>query len=355
MNRGAVRRLPALAAAASIFCLALAASPAAGQAAPTGDPVGSLELLRDPRWTLGLRPPVNGANRDGPGADCLQRWQAALPSTADACWYLVTVEEADRLCDNLDTPAVDGDQVVYASAGGSKRLELRRGAGELLIVYDTEREWRRGCDLSLPDDGAQPRYLRGQAWNWPHLLLSQDLRDPRTAEGRLRLSDYREATLTLRMQLLASEKGSPAQCPPDSWGGQMIPDHCLLYVALVLVRDASAATPAAAGTLPPRIYALYPLFYSHGGERDDRADGAWLGHDPGQDAVYFTANRVPLEVGADRVVSIDARALAAEAVAAVQAGFGPEAYAVEGLLLGWEIWGAYRTLLRLGELSFQTR
>jgi hypothetical protein len=264
------------------------------------------------------------------------------------------VAETTRFCDNPDTPRVGGGRVIYASKDGAKRFEIDRAAGSVRFVFDTEAEWRNGCNLSLPWNGAEPRYLGGRAWNWPHFLLSQAIVDPHAEDGRLRPGRYEEVLLAFQAELLDSAKGKPAQCPPGSWGGQRIPDHCLFYAALVLLRE-SPRPPE--GVSPARIYALYPLFYSEGGERYDVPLAPWLGDDPAEAAVYFTPNHVCLEQGRAVDVSIDAPGLLEEAVGFINArhdaALRPGDYYLESLLIGWEVWGAYRTELRLGGLSLK--
>ncbi len=318
-----------------------------------------IQLLREPRFENGVRPPSNGANALGPGADALDRWRETLPSIADASWQFVTVAESTRFNDNPDTPAVTGEKTVYASVDGSKRFETDRETGVCRFVFDTEKEWRNGCNLSLPVDGQAPRYLAGHEWNWPHFLLEQVIIDPNAEDGKLRLTAYRDLELRFNAELRHSAKGEPAQCPPGTWGDQRIPDHCVFYAALVMTResDRPAADPDAVN--PERIYALYPLFYSNGGERYDVACAPWLGDDPVHDAVYFTPNHVCLEQGKRFEVPIDAISLAREAVAAINqrhaAGLSADDYVIGSILIGWEIWGAYQTDIQLSGLSFQGR
>lgn len=324
-----------------------------------GGAVHVTQMLREPRFENGVRPPSNGANALGMGADALDRWRESLPAIADASWQFVTVAESTRFNDNPDTPAVTGERTVYASVDGSKRFETDRETGVCRFLFDTEKEWRNGCNLSLPVDGEAPRYLAGHAWNWPHFLLEQAIIDPNAEDGKLRLTAYQNLELRFDAELLHSAKGEPAQCPPGTWGAQRIPDHCLFYTALVMTRegDRPAGDPNAVN--PERIYALYPLFYSNGGERYDEACVPWLGDDPAHAAVYFTPNHVCLEQRRRFEVPIDAIGLAREAVAAINerhdAGLSADDYVIGSILIGWEIWGAYQTDIQLSGLSFEGR
>jgi len=318
---------------------------------------GMIELLQDPALENGVRPPSNGSNVEGPGSTCLERWKQALPSTATTSWRFVTVAETTRFCDNPETPSVQGATIVYSSKNGAKRFEINCIRREIRYVFDTEQEWRHGCNLSLPQNGTEPQYLSSCKWNWPHFLLCQDIKDPNAPDGKLRLSDYTQATLLFQAELLESEKGLPEQCPPGTWGDQHIPDHCLFYTALVLVRQESARPAAAERPKPARIYAVFPLFYSTTGDRHDDTRGPWLGMDPAGDAVYLAPNHNGLEVGNPVDVSIDAHALVAESIDAINercdAALSADEYYVESILIGWEVWGAYRSDLRLRNLSFQ--
>jgi len=317
------------------------------------------EFLSDRRFENGVWPPTNGSNIQGPGKDCLERWDRVLPSTARAAWHFVTVAESTRFCDNPGTPSIGGGRLVYSSQDGSKRFEIDRKTGEIGFVFDTEQEWRHGCNLSLPQDGVEPRYLSGRAWNWPHFLLNQRIEDSSAADGKLRPALYHELTLQFEAELVHSAKGKPAQCPPGTWGEQAIPDHCLLYATLVMARDEQVHVSCDRVVNPKVIYALYPLFYSEGGTRYDIPCMPWLGDDPADNAVYFTPNHVCLEVGRRMDVLIDAHALARESVAAINqrhgAGLSADGYHIESILMGWEVWGAYRSDIRLSGLSFEGR
>jgi len=309
------------------------------------------QLLREPRFENGVRPPSNGANALGMGADALDRWRKALPSIADASWRFVTVAESTRLNDNPDTPGVTGEKTVYASLDGSKRFETDAETGVCRFVFDTEKEWRNGCNLSLPVDGHE--------WNWPHFLLEQAIVDPNAEDGKLRLTAYQDLELRFDAELRHSAKGEPAQCPPGTWGDQRIPDHCLFYAALVMTREGDRPVGDPDAVNPERIYALYPLFYSNGGERYDEDCVPWLGDDPAHAAVYFTPNHVCIEQRTRFEVPIDAIGLAREAVAAINqrhaVGLSADDYVIGSILIGWEIWGAYQTDIQLSDFSFEGR
>lgn len=327
------------------------------EASQAVEPGPVMELLRDPGFKQGIRPPTNGSNREGLGSTCFERWRERLPPIAFAHWQFVTVAVNTRFCDNLETPYVDGSRIVYSSKDGSKRLEIDRLRSGVRFVFDTDREWRHGCNLSLAQDGRQPSPLSGHAWNWFHFLLHQELADPNEADGKLHLGEDRKAMLRFRAELKHSTKSGVAPCAPGTWGEQHIPDHCLFYVALVMTRDGSGMTSSAAGAGPARIYALVPLFYSTTGDRHDDSCAPWLGGDPAQDAVYFAPGYAGLAIGRIAEIAIDAGALVAGAVLAINAqrnvALAPDAYVVESILIGWEVWGAYACDLLLSDLSFR--
>lgn len=309
-----------------------------------------VELLRDTRFENGIRFATRTNYPPDRVALARARWEAALPETLRSPWEFIEIAETQCFGENPACPQIDGESITYASLDGGKRCEVDRERGALLLAMDTEREWRRGCNLAAPQDGVEPRFCRGKAWNWPHLLVSQRVRDPQRPEAPLGLSGLRRLSLQCTAELTATAIGEPNPCPPGAWGDAEIANHCLLYLALVLVD----LEPAADAPRPRTIYALRPLYASWDGATH-RDPGAWLGLDPAGDAVYWTPCPDGLTVGRPVKVTVDGLALAAEACLAIQRRNGqpldPRAYAVDELLVGWEIWGPFRCAARLGALS----
>ena len=315
-----------------------------------------IELLRDRRLENGVQlvdttnypPELRLAARS--------RWEARLPRVADACWAFAEIAQSTFFAENPNTPTLDGPEITYASQDNSKRFEINTGTGEIRYVIDTEKEWRGGCNLSLPQDGVEPTLSKGQAWNWPHLLILQEIQDPKAADGRLRPRSYDELRFSFSAELAASEKGKPNQCPPGTWGETVIPDHCLFYVAFKVAPQDDAATVQAAEQLAKSIYCLYPVFYSYDG-KNPISSGPWLGLDPAGDGVYFTPHHSRLELGRPAEVRIDVGALIQDSIDAVNqrlaTDLSPQDYIISHVIIGWEIWGAYRSRIRLRDLSLR--
>ena len=285
-----------------------------------------------------------------------ERCEQRLPASAGSVWYFFETAETTFFAENPECPTVDGAKIVYASKDDSKRFEIDRDAGEIRYVFDTEKEWRGGCNLSLLQGDAQPRFCAGAEWNWHHLLRQQRLQDPAAPDGKLRLGRYDKLEFSFLAELLASEKGQPAQCPEGSWGGITIDNHCLFYVVFTVVHDETEAGPAEGRRMAQRIYCLYPVFCSYDG-KTHHCETPWLGEDPAAHGYYCTPMHTGLEIGRRARVAIDADALIQESVAAVNqrfgAGLSPADYFIEDILIGWEKWGAFRTDIQVRDLSFK--
>ena len=286
------------------------------------------------------------------------RWEQRLPASAGSVWYFAEIAETTFFAENPECPTVDGAQIVYASKDHSKRFEINRDTGEIRYVFDTEKEWRGGCNLSLPQGDVQPRFCAGAKWNWPHLLLQQWIQDPAAPDGKLRLGRYDKLELSFSAELLSSAKGQPEQCPEGTWDGITVGNHCLFYAVFTVVRDQTDTGPAGGNRMAQRIYCLYPVFCSYDG-KTHHCETPWLGDDPAAHGCYWTPIHTGLEIGRPAQITIDADALIKESVAAVNqrfgAGLSPADYFIEDILIGWEKWGAFRTDIRVRDLSFTGR
>ncbi len=328
--------------------------PAVASAQPSAPTVEWIELLRDPWLRSGVQVATRTNYPPDLRAQARERWEQKLPSTVRASWEFIEIAELQDFSDNPDNPTVADGRITYSSRDGAKRLEADTATGVIRYVMDTQGEWRHGCNLSAAQDGVEPRFCRGKAWNWPHLLLSQSIRDPLRPAQPLRLSEYGPLVFSFRAELVSCEIGRPNPCPAGSWGEQEVGNHCLFYVAFVLKPQSPPAADMQGGS-GRCIYALYPAFCSWDGKTHSSPD-PWLGGDPAGDAVYWTPNPTGLTIGRQSHVTVDVRSLIREAVSEIsrryQTDLRTEDYAIDEVLMGWEIWGPFRSDLRVRDLSF---
>lgn len=317
----------------------------------------TVELLRDPHFANGIRVATRANYPDELKEAARARWLKAFPATADAAWEFIEIAELQNLGDNPDTPQVKGPHLIYASRDHSKRCEVNTETGDLRLVINTEREWRGGCNLSGLQDGIEPRFCRGKAWNWPHFLLAQFLRDPHNPDRPLFLADYPDLTLSLWAELTSCAMGQPNPCPPGSWGDHEVGNHCLLYVAFVMIHRDPQVVAAPDDPAARIIYALYPLFCSWDGNTHSSPE-PWLGLDPAGHAVYWTPNHDGLVLGQRKEVALEVGELCREAVAELNRRYNlalsPSDYAINEMLLGWEIWGPFHCDVAMGGLSLRS-
>jgi hypothetical protein len=342
-----------LPAALAALCWSCGGPTAAAEAGTGAVPT---EFLRERKFEKGVRVSTKTTYPREMRAQCRARWKKRLPTTIDASWEFIEIAEKTFFGDNPETPAVRGSRITYSSADASKRFEIDAKSGEVRFVFDTQKEWRAGCNLSLPEGGRKPRYGAGRKWNWPHFLVYQKLVDPAAPDGRIWLKNYQQLRMDFSAELVRSEKGKPDESPPGSWPNPRVRNHCLFYVVFCVVhKDQRVKLPN--GSRRGRfIFALCPVFHSHDG-KTHKPCGPWEGADPSEKSVYWTPVYTPLEVGRPKEVSIDALALARESVAALnqryKARLAPEDYYVSQVLIGWEIWGAFRSEVRLRGLSLR--
>jgi hypothetical protein len=315
----------------------------------------AVELLRDTDFANGIRVATRTNYPKELQAQARARWQERLPTTAASAWEFIEIAELLDLSHNPDNPQVNGDRILYTSEDGSKRFVIDGREGESIrFVIDTEREWRNGCNLAGQQDGADPVFCKGKAWNWPHFLLSQYLRDPLRPEAPLELGRYPELRFSCDIELVEIAVGEPNPCPPDAWGDQEIPNHALFYVDLVLFHRNREHELPDGNRCARVIYPLFPVFYTWDGATHTSPD-PWLGEDPAGSAVYFTPNPEGLVPGRPVRLDIDFARVAREALTKITDTHGgtlsANDYTVSEILLGWEIWGPFRCDMLLGNLS----
>ncbi len=350
----------------------------------------NVEMLQDKTLSNGVTHSVYNtyftAAQPNLGDQCRTRWANKFPGLAKSKWVFTEIAEKTYFCENNSTPTISalGSLISYSSADNSKRIEIDKNASTLRYVYDTSTEWRGGYNLTLNNNNSAPKFaLNDLSTKWPHLLLRQDLVDPKSADGKLWLNGYHSLKFKTDVKWnaglhLAPPKCSPA-CSSTSWGSRENPvsapitDHALMYAAFVLKhRNSPAAQPT--GLFDGQaIYALVPLLYTEDGSthKDGTApylDGDQLGNQiggVGANPVYFSPYPMHLQLGKQNPFDIDIPLVAREAVAAANVRSRLKAppgayhelnandYYVDYILIGWEIWGAYKTDITFTGLSIQ--
>ena len=322
---------------------------------PAGNTQQPLELLRERKLEKGVRL-VNTNYPPRKREAAQKRWEFKLPALATSLWGFSEIAEQTFFAENPDTPSVKGNQIIYASRDDSKRLEIDTDSGNIQFVIDTGKEWRNGCNLSLQENGVDPEFSKGSDWNWPHLLVHQDILDPSAADGKLRLGRYPKLEFTFSAELLCSEKGKPDRCPPGTWGPVEVGNHCLFYVAFVARNNDRDIDKATKNRLSRLIYCLHPVFCSYDGT-SHFCHTPWLGGDPAGDACYWTPNHSGLRIGYPADITINVDALVRESVAALNqrlnASLTPKQYSITQVIIGWEIWGAFRGDVQIRDLSLK--
>lgn len=318
-----------------------------------------LELLQDPGFLAGVAHGYANTLPDARDVECRGRWAQRSPTLAASRWLFWEIAEKTYFCDNSETPVVAGTRLEYASPDRSKLAVLPRD-GSIRLVFDTSREWRKGCNLSLPDGSALPRYPDRDT-NWPHFLIGQLLEDPREAGKRLALGRNRQLLLSASVRLNSSARPVAEECPAGTWSadaaGPQIPNHELFYMAIVL-RHRSFPARVGQAINANQIYALVPMFYSENGTTPVNA-APWINADQYGNVVYFSPGHPFLSQGAWVDYAIDVEALAREALSQLKEKYGhdalPSDYHALGLLAGWEIWGGFRNDVEIRNFSLKER
>ncbi|KHD89451.1 MAG: hypothetical protein OM95_03550 [Bdellovibrio sp. ArHS] len=318
----------------------------------------SVEILQDPRLTLGVAHGFANTLSEFRNSECSRAWDIKLPSLMQAPWLFWEIAEKTYFCDNASSPQIRGREISYASADLSKRFIIPNDSSEgaFRMIYDTSKEWRKGCNLSKPDGNLLPRYPH-PATQWPHFLIGQLFEDPRQPQKNLWLNAGKKYTLRASVRLNESQRMMVENCPQGSWPtpGNGDETHQIFYIALILKHKNH---PRHIGTKinVNQIYALAPVFYSPDGTNHLDV-GSWVDSDQFGNAVHFAPGYPQLRRGSWVDVQIDADAMTQSALNAIQEKYGetlrPDDYHVLGVLIGWEIWGGFKNDIEVKNLSFQ--
>jgi len=273
---------------------------------------------------------------------CRARWNSRVEGLGEAVWRFTEIAEKLYFCENPNTPTLDADRLIYESADRSKRFIIRRdGSGRVRYVFDSGKEWRHGCLLNLPDENGEKPAFAGDRWNWCHFLVGQPLKDDRDWMGKVRFERYEDIRFQARIILNDIARTGP-EC--GEWKGTR--NHALFYIGFVLKREAWGG--------PRTFYALVNAFYSEDGETHHDV-APWLGLDPVHAAVFFSPGHPVLVQGSEVDYNVSVKSVAREAIAAFnerhETSLLLEDYTFSGILIGWEIWGGYRTDVEMSGLA----
>ncbi len=296
------------------------------------------QLLRDTTFGNGVK---HGENNTYPAyleSNCRNRWLQKVPSLANASWSFTEIAEKTYFCENSATPT-NLATLSYASADYSKQF-IDSKNGTVRFIFDSSKEWRQGCQLNLPSGGVQPKFPdpTGQ-WTWPHFLLDQVLTSP------VSFGTYNDLVLTAQITLKDIARIGSADCAITDWNPHP-QNHALFYIGLVLTRQS--------GSGPLRFYALVPAFNTYNGSTNVNP-APWLGGDPVGAQVYYSPGQPVLTKGTTTNYNIKVETIAAEAVAAYNQRNGTALaltnYKLSEILIGWEIWGGYKTEVEVKGLA----
>ena len=345
-----------------------------------------IELLKDPSFSNGV---VVGYGNTYPNSldyACIDRWRNVLPGYDEIKWMFTEVSERFYFCDNGATPEVMADRIVYLSPNyGMKKLTIDREAGTLRMEYDTSWEWRGGCNLCKPwsdVDPSLPRY-GDPLTNWPHFLVEQLLSSTYTPgpyfqapdsippEERVGLERYQRVEFTGEFKWNSSEKVRPDfNCPPGDWKPnsceeevcredcEVIPDHAIFYVGFILWRKEflDSSTP----DTPNVVYELLPVLYTEDGVVNIGGREEYVMGDQFGDRTFFaklgegvTGEAFPLKRGRWVGSKVEVVEFSKEVLRKINPELVPDEYFIAGILIGWEIWGGYRTDIEIRNVSLK--
>ena len=325
----------------------VSAQSASVTAVTSGNAPVSGQLFADPSFALGVQHGWANTYPDAEDTICKSRWAARSPSLSNASWLFWEIAEKTYFCDNPATPS-GSSPMTYSSSDGSKQF-LNYGGGRIGWRIDTAKEWRSGCNLSLPDqNGARPKY-GDPATNWPHFLIGQDIKDPTDSQGKFRVGRYSKMLFSGSILLNNSAK-TGEQCPGGSWSTSF-PNHELFYMTFVLTKT----VPSTGGTINANtIFALVPMFYSEDGTSHVN-NAEWIMPDQFGQVVYSSPLYPSLKRGQRVDYSVDAIEILTNALKALKTNYGQSFntsdYHVSQILLGWEIWGGYSNDVEASALS----
>ncbi|MCM2276813.1 MAG: hypothetical protein NDJ89_01900 [Oligoflexia bacterium] len=315
------------------------------------------ELIQDPSLTNGVAHGFANTLPSSIDSECSARWYGRSSALGSAKWLFWEIAEKTYFCENAETPLASATQLTFSSSDRSKQAIIPRN-GSIRLLFDTSREWRKGCNLSLADGTALPRYP-DRSTNWPHFLIGQNLEDPREGTRRLWLGRNRQLIFSSSVRLNESSRPVSENCPPGTWGGDAgtteIPNHELFYAAVIL-RHRSFPAKVGQSINANQIYALIPMFYSEDGANAVSA-APWMNADQFGNVVYFAPGHPALRRGAWVDYAVDVDALTRETLGMLKERFGHEStvsdYYALGILIGWEIWGGFRNDVEVRDISLK--
>ena len=301
-------------------------------------------ILRDPLFARGVR---HGNGNTYPGKmdrACRDRWNRRLEGLGEAVWRFTEIAEKTYFCENPNTPTLDKDRLIYESKDRSKRFMIRLdGSGTVRYLFDSSKEWRQGCQLNLPNEKAEKPVFGSEHWNWCHFLVGQPLADDHDEAGKVRFERYGDIRFQARVKL-----NDIARSGPECEERDGVPNHALFYIGFVLKRKAWT------WTRPRTFYALVNAFYSKDGENHHEV-APWLGSDPVHAAVFFSPGYPALVRGTEVDYNVSVKTVANRAITAYNEKHKTsvllEDYTLSGILIGWEIWGGYRTDVEMRGLA----
>ncbi len=220
------------------------------------------------------------------------------------------------------------------------------------MSYDTRKEWRKGCNLSLPDGPQnQPRF-GDRDTNWPHFLIGQHIEDSSNSRRELALGKYNLRWKSSVKLNLSTRLGAP-ECEEGVWADGKVPNHELFYMAAVL-RHKNFPQKVGNNINANQIYALIPMFYSEDAIQH-KNPAPWINADQYGNVVYFAPGYSSLSLNKWVNFDIDVEGLAIDSLKLLKSTYGEnlsiEDYHVNMVLIGWEIWGGYQNQVEVKNLA----
>lgn len=319
--------------------------------------------------------------------ECISRWRNRLINYDNVRWQLIEISERFYFCDNLITPWERENEIAYISPNaGKKQLVIDKTGGKVRMFYDTSWEWRGGCNLCKPwtDVTSQLPQYGDPLTNWPHFLIQQVISSsykpniyPPNLNSipfseRVYLGKYERLVFTGQFRWNESQKARlDFNCPSGDWkpnsceeeicasNCENIPDHALFYVGFTLWRQ----NPTYSGENNPNvIYALLPLIYTNNGEENIGGNERYLMGDQFGDRTFFakfgegaTQNVRKLIKNQWVNLEVDVNQFGRETLYFINPAINEKDYFLFSVMIGWEIWGGYRTDIEFQNISLKSQ
>lgn len=207
--------------------------------------------------------------------------------------------------------------MLYSSKDSSKQFQVLN-PGHFMMTYDTRKEWRQGCNLSLTDGSQNKPRFGDKDTNWPHFLIGRHIEDPSSPNRELALGKY---GLRWKSAVLRHKNH------PERVGNKINVNQ---------------------------IYALVPMFYSENASQH-RNTAPWINADQYGNVVYFAPGYPSLAVNKWVNFDIDVERLAVETLGQLKSKYGEsleiQDYHVTMSLIGWEVWGGYQSQVEVKDLA----